>query len=299
MRRQRGEPLVRPVGPPPGLEGCQQPVDDGLEQTVDEEHDQTPWKIALPVSLSVLDSTTFTLGEPARVSISGLAERSQCPRSVPDTTARQDLRTFTVGEPARVSISGHAERSHCPRSVPGRTATQDLRTFEERLTCEVAEASRLLRQLAERRGEGPAELSGELMATYRDQFAELSENLMNNATGDVAALAAFALGCIENWETSVDSDNPRRGLSEEVRTMQNVIVLACSIGLTAEQLGGQGLPAVLRDRFASVLHEHGGVPKQAMEEYLSRLGTAKYHLFNPGVAFNRRPRKRQPASQQR
>ena len=203
-----------------------------------------------------------------------------------------DSTTLTLGEPARVSISGHAERSQCPRSVPGRTARQDLRTFEERLTCELAEASRLLRQLAERRGEGPAELSGELMETYRDQFAQLSQNLMNNATGDVAELAAFALGCIENWEESVNGDNPRRGLSEEVRTMQNVITLACSIGLAAEQLCGQGLPAVLTDRIASVLHEHGGVPKQTMEDYLSRFGVAKYHLFNPGVRFNRRPHRR-------
>ena len=80
-------------------------------------------------------------------------------------------------------------------------------------------------------------------------------------------------------------------LSDEVRlaarTVQDVLVLACSQECWTHDMGGQGIPHKLRVRIQSAFGDDD-VP----EDLLSRVGVAKYHLFNKGIKFGRRPKRK-------
>ena len=71
-------------------------------------------------------------------------------------------------------------------------------------------------------------------------------------------------------------------VNKAIIAVQNVIILVCSRGLTLEDLGSQGMPSILKQRIALLF------PESCNDERLSRLGVAKYHLFNEGTKFSRR-----------
>ena len=187
---------------------------------------------------------------------------------------------FRTMEPARVSIFLRAARSI--RSEANNDM-QRLKTLEERLTRELAKASRLLSELA--CGVGQGELSGEFIGKHRCDFDKLSRELSNAALESIAKQAGHAIGHLAAIQLGAPSKEDNRVVRNAVHMMQNLVVLACSLELTTEEfatLQQQGLPDSLKARIESVL------PGDAADDLMSRLGVAKHHLFTEGAIFSRR-----------
>ena len=91
-------------------------------------------------------------------------------------------------------------------------------------------------------------------------------------------LAAFILVSLDL--IAGQGHEARRAVNKAIIAVQNGIILVCSRGLTLEDLGSQ--PSVLKQRIALLF------PHCSNDERLSRLGVAKYHLFNEGNKFSRR-----------
>ena len=97
-------------------------------------------------------------------------------------------------------------------------------------------------------------------------------------------LAAFILVTLDL--IADQGDEAKRSVHEATQAVQDVIILVCCRGVTTEELGSQGMPKVLKQRLAFLF------PGTCTDDRLSRFGTAKYHLFNEGVKFSRRPAKK-------
>lgn len=197
----------------------------------------------------------------------------------PMWTTHMCTMNFKTMEPARVQIFLRAARSI--RSE----ATQHLKTVEFRLPRELAKASRLLCELA--CGVGQGELSDEFIGKHRYDFDRLSRelNAAVESAESIAKQAGHAIVELAAIQRGALSKEDNRAVRDAGNVMQNLVVLACSLELTAEEfatLQRQGLPDSMKARIASVL------PGDAADDLMSRLGVAKYHLFTDGAIFSRR-----------
>ena len=187
---------------------------------------------------------------------------------------------FIDGEPAFVNVLRRSTRSFWSEAVHANYQLQNQHV-KQCLRLEVSEASRLL-------AEGPAELSDELKML----LAKLSRELSNI---DLAALASKGLRCLQRMVRG--DDDPPEVLKTTLHSMRNILVLSCALELSEEQfaqMGCQGMPAALKERISSVLLREYSVDE--IDDVMMCLGTAKYQVFNPGVHFNRRPRKVRPVA---
>ena len=98
-----------------------------------------------------------------------------------------------------------------------------------------------------------------------------------------ARVAAFILVTLDL--IAHQGDEAKRSVQEAQQAVQNVIILVCCRGVTIEELVSQGMPTLLKQRLAFLF------PGSCTDSRLSRLGTAKYHIFNEGVKFCRRPKR--------
>ena len=275
-------PGLESLGPPPGLE-CQACVDDDGESQQD-----APWTIptrSLASSCAVTEPALFHDGVPALVGTS----TSWC----------------------RHCFSGHDRAT--------------LQSVEERLHCEVREAIRLLLDLAhsvalsttgtapssgsgafrpqqqrsmdgkERCAQGTTvELTGSVLEQHRSALAMQAQELNNAVASDSwASLAAEAANTIVLIHSIAGcGDGPRRAVGVLMQPLQNALVLAMSLGLTDADfalLQSQGLTLPLKTQVVSLFHQALKEPtEEEMEKLISRLGVAKYHLFNDGMKFSRR-----------
>ena len=149
--------------------------------------------------------------------------------------------------------------------------------LHDRLTLEVDKLSRLLRELGATRGE---------LLMWRSQELDHAFALDKAGMGGhwLPVLAAFILVTLDL--IADQGDEAKRSVHEATQAVQDVIILVCCRGVTTEELGSQGMPKVLKQRLAFLF------PGTCTDDRLSRLGTAKYHLFNEGVKFSRRPAKK-------
>ena len=164
---------------------------------------------------------------------------------------------------------------------PGLWNDEGETTFPQlqgRLTLEVARLSRLLRELGGTRGE--------LLMLWSSQ--ELAHAFALDQAGmggySLPKLAAFILVSLDL--IADQGDEAKRSVHEATLAVQNVIVLVCCRGVTTKELGSQGMPVVLKQRLAFLF------PWSCTDDRLSRLGVAKYQLFNKGEKFSRRRRKK-------
>ena len=197
----------------------------------------------------------------------------------PKWTTHMCTMNFKTMEPARVHTFLRAARSI--RSE----ATQHLKTVEFRLPRELAKAKRLLCELA--CGVGQGELSDEFIGKHRYDFDRLSRelNAAVESAESIAKQAGHAIVELAAIQRGALSKEDNRAVRDAGNVMQNLVVLACSLELTAEEfatLQRQGLPDSMKARIASVL------PGDAADDVMSRLGVAKYHLFTDGAIFSRR-----------
>lgn len=195
----------------------------------------------------------------------------------PMWTTHMCTMNFKTMEPARVHTFLRAARSI--RSE----ATQHLKTVEFRLPRELAKASRLLCELAC----GVGQLSDEFIGKHRYDFDKLSRelNAAVESAESIAKQAGHAIVELAAIQRGALSKEDNRAVRNAGNVMQNLVVLACSLELTAEEfatLQRQGLPDSMKARIASVL------PGDAADDLMSRLGVAKYHLFTDGAKFSRR-----------
>lgn len=71
------------------------------------------------------------------------------------------------------------------------------------------------------------------------------------------------------------------------QALQDALVLKCTQGVPHAVLSRRGLPPAVKALFSNVIA--GTTPDQALQEnLLSRLGTAKYAVYNAPVKFNKR-----------
>ena len=207
----------------------------------------------------------------------------------PESCSSEDLalaRTWLPGDPARVPSDAE---------------------FEEKLTHDLADAIRILGELGgraqevmkEQRGETTQEESvditedecgggagmsgGELTVEHRSELAWLSKRLEEAGVDGLVELIVLTLDRLDFMRAQ--GTGARREVNKALIPVQNVIVLLCCRGLTLEELGHQGLPAVLKARFAHLLR------RTLSEDIASRLGVAKYWLFCGPKKFSRRYRK--------
>lgn len=187
----------------------------------------------------------------------------------PMWTTHMRTMNFRTMEPARVHILLRAARSIRSEA----NDKQHLKTVEFRLPRELAKASRLLCELA--CGVGQGELSGEFIGKHRYDFDKLSRELSNAALESIAQQSSHTIVKLEAIQRVAPSKEDNRAVRNAVNMMQNLVVLACSLELTAEEfvtLQRQGIPDSLKARIASVL------PGDAADDLMSRLGVAKYHF---------------------
>ena len=118
----------------------------------------------------------------------------------------------------------------------------------------------------------------------RDEITGMARAWSDALASDSTAIAQVAAQTLLHLYALPD-------LSDEVRlaarTVQDVLVLACSQECWTHDMGGQGIPHKLRVRIQSAFGDDD-VP----EDLLSRVGVAKYHLFNKGIKFGRRPKRK-------
>lgn len=193
---------------------------------------------------------------------------------LPMWTTPMRTMNFRTMEPARVSILLRASEANHDM--------QHLKTIKERLTSELAKACRLLCEYA--CGVGQGELSGEFIGKHRCDFDKMSRELSNAALESIAEQAGHAIGqLLAAIQLGAASTQDNKAVRNAVNLMQNIVVLACSLELTAEEfahLQRQGMPDSLKMRILSVL------PNDV--DLISRFGVAKYHLFTSGARFSRR-----------
>ena len=145
--------------------------------------------------------------------------------------------------------------------------------LQGRLTLEVARLNRQLRELGG--------THGELLWCSNELALAFALDQTGNGYG-LPELAAFILISLDL--IADQGDEAKRSVHEATQTVQNVIVLVCSRGLTIEELGHKGMPGVLRQRIATLFPGYCCTD----DRLLGRLGVAKYRVFNDGVKFSRR-----------
>lgn len=114
------------------------------------------------------------------------------------------------------------------------------------------------------------------------QVSVALRNIVAVSAGELDAYAARALLRLDALGGHSEE------LRQAARAVQDVVVLACAHGLRPEELRGQGMSVELKARIVNALGD------ASCKNLISRLGTAKYHLFNDGEKFCRRPRKSTP-----
>lgn len=119
----------------------------------------------------------------------------------------------------------------------------------------------------------------------REEITRIVQVWNDSFASDAAGLDKVAAQTLLRLDTFSRSDEVRQA----ARGVQNVLVLVCSQGLTHDDLGGPGIPKVLKARLRSAF---GDINCGVTENTLSRLGVAKYHIFNKGARFSRRQRKK-------
>ena len=163
-----------------------------------------------------------------------------------------------------------------------RCSTRSFSWSEARLKLEVAEVRRLL-------ASGATSMREEQRSGVTDEvLAGLSQELRNI---DLAALASKGLRRLQRMVRG--DDDPPDFLTKTVHSMRNILVLSCALELSEEhfaQMGSQGMPTALKERISSVLLREYSMDE--IEDVIARVGVAKQHLFNPGVHFSRRARKK-------
>ena len=205
----------------------------------------------------------------------GLGERHDAPSLAP-TGPSSSTEEFTTQTLMRRDGDRH----------PGIwTVANDATQLQERLTLEVAHAFHLLSEPA-------GEIVKEQRIDITKEFACRSRGLAYAFALDQAGFDGFAEFAawilIGLYILSLQGDEARRAVTPAMKPMQNVLMLVVCRGLTLEELGSQGLPVVVKERLAILFL---GCMN---EQILSRLGVAKYHLFNDGVKFSRRRARTKP-----
>ena len=161
--------------------------------------------------------------------------------------------------------------------------------------CELAETQKKKENvdaLASLQGPGQAAGGGpcKLTAEHRGELVGLSQKLDH-----AKALEKDGLDELPTTAASIllrldfiagHGDVARRAVREAEMAVRDVLLLVCSRNVMSDTLAHQGMPDILRNR---ILTAFNGCLKQRI---FTELGTAKYHLFNEGVKFNRRPRRR-------
>ena len=190
---------------------------------------------------------------------------------------------------------------------------------EERLTCAVAHASRVLRLLdegggvqeppsevtEEQRGDmteeqsiniieeeelGAGEHGGELAAEDRCELVGHSQNLDYAKALDLdgfeglATVAAVILLRLD--DIAGRGDMARRAVREAEVAVRDMLILVCTRNMMIEELCRQGLPDILKVRILAAFQG------RIREHIFSDLGTSKYHLFCEGRKFSNRYRKK-------
>jgi len=176
-----------------------------------------------------------------------------------------------------------------------------LQTVEERLKAEVADASRLLGELAGNPPEPPAGAGVPRHlenSPLRAQLEELSRDL-RDAGGlgweGLALAKKAAQGAVLLEAIAAGGPTQKRAVQNAMHGSHNVLVLACSLHLSPtefDSLGSQGLCALkppLMSLLTEAFEEGGYDSVDAVAHIITRCGTAKYHLFNEGTNFSRRP----------
>ena len=72
------------------------------------------------------------------------------------------------------------------------------------------------------------------------------------------------------------------------------LILKCSADIPPQSLHHKGIGTMLRRRLSIALRVDLFSPDEATKRLASKLGKAKWHLFTPGVKFNRRRAARRP-----
>ena len=72
------------------------------------------------------------------------------------------------------------------------------------------------------------------------------------------------------------------------------LILKCSAGIPLQILQHKGIGDMLRGRLSIALRVDLFSPDEATKRLVSKLGKARWHLFTPGVNFNRRRAARRP-----
>ena len=145
------------------------------------------------------------------------------------------------------------------------------------------------------------ELTGSVLEQHRSALAMQAQELKNAVASDSwESLAAKAANTIVLIHTIAGcGDGPRRAVGVLMQPLQNALVLAMSLGLTDADfalLHSQGLPPPLKTQVVSLFHQALREPTvDEIENLMSRLGVAKYHLFNKGKKFSRRAKRQKKA----
>ena len=276
-------PGLAAFGPPPGLEGQQVlEVDDG-----------------------------YIRDEPATIVSSRIA--AEC--------LSADAMCFEKGVPASVvpsMVCRHCAAMHDKNK---------LQSVEERLQCELAEASGLLLDMAQqfvetskcssdhsadhnvRRQKGPFMVGSEhivegIIKNPNMILEEVCNKLSQHADyflharelDDWERLAASSIDALAFVDTiGVGERTPRTLMRDVTRALQNVIMLTIALGISDDefaQLDLQGLSAAVKKPLGYMLYQSYMI--DTVEDFqflLSRLGVAKYHIFNAGKKFSRRAKR--------
>jgi len=264
---------------------------------------------AISDSLLLQSTTVCDRGSPAPL----LVDRDTCDTAIRGHSSFPHRRTQQAqGEPWKVEVPESCtseDLEWASKRLLGEPARVPMAAkFEERLTQDLADAIRILGVLGgrsqevmkEQQGEPTQETSvditedecgagagmsgGELTVEHRSELAWLSKRLEEAGVDGLVELIVLTLDRLDFMRAQ--GTGARREVNKALIPVQNVIVLLCCRGLTLEELGHQGLPAVLKARLAHPLR------RTLSDNIASRLGAAKYWLFCGPKKFSRRYRKR-------
>lgn len=293
-RREKGvRPLswqaLESIGPPPGLEGCQQPREspeppdprESREPPAPQESPEPPTQGESPEPLAS-STLLWTEAPDAMQYVQNMEEKLYCEIA----EARRLLWEEGFGvAPFQRSTASSSTEPPVSEVVPQFCAE-----------CLGPAPRNGLEPPTQRESPEPPTAGAQLMKG-RWEFTALSIALITADAGDrmslwnLAVRAAHFLGLLEIL--SHRADRPcGRALTPFEQALQNVVVLALCFGLDEEglaQVHGQGIPAPLKTLMKIVLQE--ATNESSGDLYLllmSRLGVAKYHIFTEGRRFSRR-----------
>lgn len=286
-------PGLESLGPPPGLEG-----QEVLDDAVVEPHD-APWHISVPLMKGMEDKKMiFMDGLPATVKIAPLRICRHCDADHAAQTYQtvEERLKCEVAEAVRLLALVAPALPESQQTSNARSSNQPpADSIQEQHS--MAEPFARMSQPSAPSENAEATCTAWLLQKHCAEISQLCETLTSAVTAEawdsIADAAAHTFALVDAMGDSGDGSG--RAVQEARHTIQNVMVLAASLGLTDDefrQLGAQGMPTSLKARLSILLHMAlGQLSVDACLSLLSRLGVAKYHVFNRGVKFSRRRRR--------